>query len=255
MSIFMDLFASMRSSDTLKYRHQLKPSQRVGGLRLLHSFTAGITGNRRQRSKPMPTRRPGFGPQSEHWFFIIGGLLFMGWTGYLYLAGAPLSGLVIVGLIGIGSFWSGLTDLNTQQTAAQRGRTAPPLTRSDLTTLVMDGLGATPQDLQANQQGTLTSAQWARIQRDLPHKHRLANVSPLCCVEGAVKLRHGTTSSGSVGTATVAGINFQTLRPGFLQCFKRGARYRMYFVEISVDVSWSVVRYPILVAAEALHDA
>jgi hypothetical protein len=203
----------------------------------------------------MPPHRPGFGPHPQPWLFIIGGLLFVGWTGYLYVAGAGIASLVVAGLIGLGSFWSGLTDLTAQQAAAQRERTAPPPTRSELTRLVLDGLGATPQDLQANQQGTLTPAQWARIQRYLPPGRRPSSVSSVSCVAGAVTLRRGTTSPRSAGAARVAGIDFQTLRPGLLQCFRRGAHYRMYFVEISVEVSWSVVRYPILVAAEALHDA
>jgi hypothetical protein len=203
----------------------------------------------------MPPHRPGFGPHPRPWVSIIGGLLCLGWTGYLFVAGAGMASLVIVGLLGLGAFWSGLADRTAQQAAAQRERTMPLPTRSELTQVVLDGLGATPQDLQANQQGRLTPAQWARIQRDLPPGRRPANVSPVFCVAGAVTLRRGTTSPRTPGVARVAGIDFSSPRPGFLLCFKRGARYRMYFVELSVAVSWSVVRYPILVAAEALDDA
>jgi hypothetical protein len=199
----------------------------------------------------MSAQRPGFGPAPSAWIGFVGGPFFL-WLAYGAYQASSMVWAVLLVLLGLGSCWSGINDLRTKQIEDQALRFGPRSSQRELTTVVLSWLGVTDQDLGANRQGTLTASQWATIQGELPPALKITAVSPVRWVEGPIKLLERGKGPNEV---KVGGISFHAPRSGFLDCFKRTASYRMYYVEISYSVAWSSMSYNRLVAAEALGDA
>ncbi len=199
----------------------------------------------------MAVQRPGFGPKKEPWIGFVGavGLLLIAlWSfrtqsGYWFLLWASFGAL---------SLWSALSERREQQAEVHALRYAAPVPQAQLTHIAMSGLGGQPDDLAANRQGMLTQRQLAKLQSVIPRQFKHTDMSPVRWVEGVVKLTpRGGKRPASVN---VGRVSIPVLNTTYLNAFKRGVPYRVYYVEVTYRYGWASGRYNTLVAAEALSD-
>lgn len=169
---------------------------------------------------------------------------------FLLLIAEPLIGgtMACLGLIFLAI---GLMQRRRERAAAALA----PLSSADLTARALRGLGITPGDLLANDEQRITRAQWLRVSDRLGTVGEIAAPLPAIQVaEGPVSLStHGNHLRGWYELA-IDGLVFTREDTAFISALKRGARYRLRFIEL--PTAWTIrPTARVVIAAEALGDA